>query len=255
MSQMNILLTNDDGVNALGINKLADFLKNYYNTIVVAPERERSAVSHAITLHKPLRLTNIRKESNIEIYYVNGTPSDCIKLAIDVVLDNKPDIVISGINWGLNLGTDILYSGTVSAAIEAAINGIPSMAVSLEEDADLNDKTIYIFIKNLIEETIQKGLPKHTLLNVNIPKKIKNDKGIKITSLGLINYVENFTKRIDPRGKEYYWMAGKLLDNYKDEGSDIVSVKNGYISITPIHFDLTEYTLAEKLKNWNIKIN
>lgn len=250
---MNILLTNDDGVFAPGINKLASRLKENYKVIVVAPDRERSAVGHAITLHKPLRLKNIIKENNLEVYHVNGTPSDCVKLGIDVVSKEKPGIIISGINDGFNLGTDILYSGTVSAAIEGAINDYPSIAVSLEAGADLNNY-IFSFLENLIDNIIYNGLPENTLLNVNIPKMNIKYEGVKITTLGRRSYVENFTKRVDPRGKEYYWLAGKISQDVNNEGSDIISVKNGYISITPIHFDLTRYDLIETLKNWDISI-
>lgn len=252
---MNILLTNDDGIHATGIIKLAEFLKERYNVTVVAPDRERSAVGHAITLHKPLRLVNIKRSDGLETYAVNGTPSDCVKLAIDVVYKNiKPNLVISGINYGLNLGTDILYSGTVSAAIEAAIYEIPSIAVSLAEDADISDKRIYQFLDQLIINIVRFGIPKNTLLNVNIPVLKQEIKGIKITTLGTRTYIENFTKNVDPRGKEYYWMAGKLLEDLNDERTDIVSVKNGFISITPIHFDLTKYDLIDTLKSWDIKL-
>lgn len=252
---MNILLTNDDGIHAPGIIKLAEFLKEKYNVTVVAPDRERSAVGHAITLHKPLRLINIKRNDGLLAYAVNGTPSDCVKLAIDVVYKNKkPGLVISGINYGLNLGTDILYSGTVSAAIEAAIYDIPSIAVSLAEDANINDKRIYQFLDQLIMNIVHYGIPKNTLLNVNIPALKQEIKGIKITTLGTRLYIENFTKNIDPRGKEYYWMAGKLSEDENDERTDIVSVKNGFISITPIHFDLTRYDLIDALKSWDIKL-
>lgn len=251
---MKILLTNDDGVHALGILKLADYLKNKYHVIVVAPERERSAVSHAITLHKPLRLKKVKEENNLKIYAVNGTPSDCVKLGIEVVLGQKPDLVISGINEGLNLGTDILYSGTVSAAIEAAIYGIPAIAVSLSEKAEVEDKRIYKFLENLITKVLQKGIPANTLLNVNIPDLKENIKGVKSTILGKRTYIETFQKNFNPRGKEYYWMAGKISEAENDERTDIVSVKNGYISITPIHFDLTSYDMIDDINSWNLKI-
>lgn len=251
---MNILLTNDDGVQADGIIKLAEFLKGTHNVTVVAPDRERSAVGHAITLHKPLRLINIKKDDGLIVYSVNGTPSDCVKLALDVIFKGKPDLVISGINYGLNLGTDVLYSGTVSAAIEAAIYSVPSIAVSLDENADINDKRIYKFLSQLIRNVQYYGFQKHTLLNVNIPVLKQKIKGIKITTLGTRIYIENFTKNIDPHGKEYYWMAGKLSEDENDERTDIVSVKNGYISITPIHFDLTRYDLIDILKSWDMKI-
>lgn len=251
---MEILLTNVDGVQGLGMLKLAEYLKDKYKVTVVAPEKERSAISHAITLHKPLRLKKVKEEDSLKIYAVNGTPSDCVKLGIEVVLEEKPDIIISGINEGLNLGTDILYSGTVSAAIEAAIYGIPAIAVSLAETADIEDRRIYKFLENLIEKVLEKGLPKNTLLNVNIPDFKKGIKGVKATILGKRIYIETFQKNYDPRGKEYYWMAGKISEIEKDERTDIVSVKEGYISITPIHFDLTEYNMINILNSWDIKI-
>ncbi|HHW56644.1 MAG TPA: 5'/3'-nucleotidase SurE [Clostridia bacterium] len=251
---MKILLTNDDGVQGLGMLKLAEYLKGKYDVTVVAPEKERSAISHAITLHKPLRLKKIKEEQNLKIFAVNGTPSDCIKLGVEVVLGRKPDMVVSGINNGLNLGTDILYSGTVSAAIEASLYGIPAIAVSLSETADIEDKRIYKFLESLIEIILKKGLPKDILLNVNIPDFQEGVKGIKATKLGKRIYIETFQKNYDPRGKEYYWMAGKISKIEEDEGTDIVSVKEGYISITPIHFDLTQYDMIKDLDSWSIKI-
>lgn len=248
---MKILLTNDDGVYADGLNKLANNLKAKYDVLIVAPDRERSAIGHAITLHKPLRLNNIHKEKNLEIYHVNGTPSDCVKLGIDVI-SKDIDIIISGINNGFNLGTDILYSGTVSAALEASINGYPSIAISLESGANLNNKEIYTFIESLIENIKNNGMPIHSFLNINLPKVESGYKGIRITTLGSRSYKENFTKRIDPRGKEYYWLAGRISEDVNNDDSDIVAVNNGFISITPVHFDLTKYDLIKILKKWEI---
>lgn len=176
-----------------------------------------------------------------------------MKLGIDVVMKDKPDIIVSGINDGFNLGTDILYSGTVSAAMEGSINGFSSIAISLEAGSDITDKAL-LFIKKLIKSVAKNGLPKNALLNVNIPNISDNYSGVKITKLGYRNYVENFTRRIDPHGREYYWLAGKVLENINEEDSDIVAVKNGFISITPIQFDLTMYNLIDTLKNWDIQI-
>ncbi|AFK86886.1 MULTISPECIES: 5'/3'-nucleotidase SurE [Thermoanaerobacterium] len=250
---MNVLLTNDDGVFSDGINELAVFLKDYYDVVVVAPDRERSAVGHAITMHKPLRIKKIKDDDRLKIFYANGTPSDCVKLGIDVVMDKKPDIIISGINDGFNLGTDVLYSGTVSAAMEGAINGYPSVAISLEAESKLSDKAM-LYIRKLIDNVARNGLPKNCLLNVNIPNVSDEFNGIKITKLGQRNYTENFTKRIDPRGRDYYWLAGKVLENANDEDSDIIAVKNGFISITPIQLDLTMYSFIDNLKNWDMSI-
>ncbi|AAM24560.1 MAG: 5'-nucleotidase SurE [Caldanaerobacter subterraneus] len=255
MGKTSVLLTNDDGVQAKGILYLAEYLKeNGFDVVVVAPEKERSAISHAITLHKPLRLKPVREEENLRIYAINGTPSDCVKMGIEVVMEKNPDIIISGINNGLNMGTDILYSGTVSAAIEGALYGIPALAVSLEEDGDFEEQRMYIFLKKLIEKVLEEGLPKNTLLNVNIPDFRKGINGIRITILGKRIYTETFQKNYDPRGKEYYWMAGKISEIDNDERTDIVSVKKGYISITPIHFDLTDYEAVKKLSSWKIDI-
>jgi 5'-nucleotidase len=255
MERIPVLITNDDGVQSKGILNLAEYLRGKdFSVVVVAPEKERSAISHAITLHKPLRLKPVKEEENLAIYAINGTPSDCIKMGIEVVMKVRPRIIISGINNGFNMGTDILYSGTVSAAIEGALYGIPAIAVSLEEDGDLDDVRIYSFLHKLIRKVLSEGLPQNTLLNVNIPDFKKGIKGVKITVLGKRIYTETFQKNYDPRGKEYYWMAGKISEIDNDERTDIVSVKDGFISITPIHFDLTDYETVEKLKEWKIDI-
>ncbi|MGB9779396.1 MAG: 5'/3'-nucleotidase SurE [Caldanaerobacter sp.] len=255
MEKIPVLITNDDGVQSKGILSLAEYLReNGFYVVAVAPEKERSAISHAITLHKPLRLKPVKEEKDLRIYAVNGTPSDCIKMGIEVVMEVKPKIIISGINNGFNMGTDILYSGTVSAAIEGALYGIPAIAVSLEEEGNLDDVRIYVFLNKLIEKVLSEGLPQNTLLNVNIPDFKKGVRGVKVTVLGKRIYTETFQKNYDPRGKEYYWMAGKISEIDNDERTDIVSVKNGFISITPIHFDLTDYSTVEKLKKWEIDV-
>lgn len=253
---MKILLTNDDGIFAEGIYKLAKNLSKENNVVIVAPDRQRSATGHAITMHHPLRANKIKYyDTNITAWSVDGTPSDCVKLGVEALLDSRPDIIISGINDGPNLGTDILYSGTVSAAIEGAIQGIQSMALSLVGFRDLDFDFAAECSKSLVNTLQKNSLPKDTLLNVNIPNSSKKDiKGVKITSLGVRRYSNSFVKRIDPRGQEYYWMGGEVVEEDQREDSDIHAIKENYISVTPIHFDLTEIELMNKIKEWNIKL-
>lgn len=253
---MKILVTNDDGIFAEGIYKLAKKLNEQHEIFVVAPDRQRSATGHAITMHHPLRAKkSIFFDTNISAWSVDGTPADCVKLALEALLEEKPDFVISGINDGPNLGTDVLYSGTVSAAVEGAMHGIQSIAVSMaytkDIDFDLGAELAY----KMVEEFKERKLPDDTLLNVNIPKGSKEELGgTKITTLGIRRYKNTFVKRYDPRGNEYYWLGGEIINKTQNDDSDIVCIKNKYISVTPIHYDLTKYDLAESMKAWNIKL-
>jgi 5'-nucleotidase len=249
---MRILVTNDDGIGARGIKCLVQALKGVGEIYVVAPERERSAVGHAITMHKPLRANRVAYFGDeVKAWAVNGTPSDCVKLGVEALLGIKPDIVFSGINRGSNLGTDVLYSGTVSAAIEGAISGIPSAALSLAsfeaEDYSAAGDFAVVLAKNVCE----KGLEKDTLLNVNIPAVSKEKiKGIKITSLGTRRYRNSFETRKDPRGHEYYWMSGEAIDELNSEDCDLYWITRNYITITPIHFDLTKFDMIKRIREW-----
>lgn len=245
MKDLHILITNDDGIHAAGIQHLSQTLFNQgcCKISIVAPDRERSAVGHAITMHRPLRVEEINFLHNPELkgWSVNGTPSDCVKLAVEAILEERPDMVISGINQGSNLGTDVLYSGTVSAAVEGLIIGIPSIAVSL---TDRGDNFCYNFtadfICRLIPGLLESNLLSETLLNVNVPVAIKKIRGAKVTSLGKRRYRNIFDKRVDPRGLLYYWLAGELVeDDPEDADSDTRAIRDGYISVTPIHFPLT----------------
>jgi 5'-nucleotidase len=256
-----VLLTNDDGIYAEGIQILGDTLLQDENVeiYIVAPDHERSATGHAITMHRPLRAEEAKfyHNSTLKGWSVNGTPSDCVKLAIEYLLPQKPDLVISGINPGANLGTDVLYSGTVSAAIEAIILGIPAMAVSLTEQKNPDFRFAANFVLRFLRTINNYDLPHNTLLNINIPGKTRKEiAGVAITRLGLRQYRNAFQKRIDPRGKNYYWLAGELVDatEGEEEDTDVVAVKNSYISITPVHFDLTNYNLLHQLKQikWEI---
>ena len=246
MKQPHILITNDDGIHAEGIQTLCQVLAEEHPDIrlsVIAPERERSAIGHAITMHKPLRVEEIKLAINNELqgYSVNGTPSDCVKLAVEAILDSKPDMVISGINRGSNLGTDVLYSGTVSAAVEGLILGIPSVAVSLTGNGDGKAfRYAGQLISQMIPRLLTGNIEADTLINVNVPFKIDDIKGVKVTCLGTRRYQNAFEKRTDPRGMHYYWMAGELVDDeFEGDSCDTRAVREGYISITPIHFQLT----------------
>ncbi len=247
-----MLITNDDGIFAEGIYKLAVKLNEEYEVYVVAPDRQRSATGHAITMHHPLRANKVSLfDTNIEAWAVDGTPADCVKLAVEALLEKTPDLIISGINDGPNLGTDVLYSGTVSAAIEGAIHGIQSIAVSMAESRDINYNLAVNYISKLLLNLKDKELPFDTLLNINVPNT-NFIKGVKITTLGIRRYKNSFIKRNDPRGKDYYWLGGEIIEEKQSSDSDVVAVNNGYISITPIHYDLTKYNFIEELKNWDL---
>lgn len=252
---MLILISNDDGISAPGINALRQALEQLGEVVVVAPDRPRSAAGLSITIHKPLRVEEITfPDSKSKGFAVNGTPSDCVKLAIQALLPVKPDLVVSGINLGSNLGTDVLYSGTVSAALEAVINDVPAMAVSLASWESRDFSQAAAFSGRLVTKVMEKGLPNETLLNVNIPVVAAGDKppGVCVTRLGKRRYQNSFEKRLDPRGKVYYWMGGEILDLEAEPDTDIACVKNGDISVTPLLFDVTNLEFIEYVKQWNL---
>ncbi|NLI13677.1 5'/3'-nucleotidase SurE [Pelotomaculum propionicicum] len=248
---MRILLSNDDGIEADGLNELRAALQEKHEIYVVAPDRERSATGHKITVHRPLRVKEWTYPGSAATgWAVDGTPADCVKLGLEALLPEPPDLVISGINFGPNLGTDVLYSGTVSAAVEGTINGIPSLAVSLASYEFRDFSYAGDFIKQIIA-AMGKELPARTLLNINAPPGMP--RGTKVTRLGNRRYVNIFDKRTDPRGRVYFWMAGEPFDlDIDDPETDVWAVKEGYISITPVQFDLTDYSFLENLRE-NIK--
>ncbi|WP_418790002.1 5'/3'-nucleotidase SurE [Phosphitispora sp. TUW77] len=252
---MLILISNDDGIQAPGINALRSALEHLGDVCVVAPDRPRSASGLGITIHKPLRVEEFEfSASNAKGYAVNGTPSDCVKLAIQALLPSKPDIVVSGINLGPNLGTDVLYSGTVSAALEGVINGVPSIAVSLASWESVDFDYAAKFAQKLVKVVLDKGLPDETLLNVNVPvlNDEKKPNRVAVTRLGKRRYENTFEKRRDPRGKDYYWMGGEVMDIMAEPGTDIASVKNGEISVTPLFFDVTDNNFMNMVREWNL---
>jgi 5'-nucleotidase len=246
-----ILVSNDDGINAEGIYVLVKELKKIADVTVVAPEKQMSAVGHAITVQYPLRVNPFYKNGEFFGYAVDGTPADAVKLAVRALLkDKKIDLLVSGINHGMNTSINIIYSGTVSAATEGTILGIPSFAISLatyEPNPDFSFAAK--FAVKLAQFIFENGIPSGTLLNVNVPAVPENQiKGVLITRQGKAFWDDWFDLRKDPNGREYYWLTGKFVNYEEDINSDHTAVQNKYISITPIHFDLTDYEAIDKLK-------
>lgn len=252
---MHILLTNDDGILAPGIRALWQELSKVFRISVVAPDSEKSASSQAITVHHPIWVDKHPLDNqDICAWRVGGTPTDCVKIALEaLLLNDQPDIIVSGINQGSNLGTDVLYSGTVSAAIEGALHGLPSVAMSLDSWQSFDFTAAAKTARKVVETMMNKELPPNTLLNVNVPALPENQlKGIAITKLGIRSYENTFERRQDPRGRTYYWMSGQVSETENAPDSDIVAVKNGKISVTPIHFDLTNYGIMNLLETWEL---
>lgn len=252
---MRILLTNDDGLYAEGLQSLIRSLKQIADLTVIAPDRERSAVGHSLTFFNPLRIQKIKRVKNCVIYSSDGTPSDCVLLGIYDLMSRKPDLIISGINHGSNMGQDITYSGTVSAAMEGAIHGIPSAAISLAAFEGLNFKYAAKFAKKIAKAVIKKGLPSYYLLNVNIPNVPESQiKGIEITKQGRSIYEQRLIKRTDPRGVEYYWITGEVPSGDISPGTDFKAIHENKVSITPINLlKMTDLDFMRKLKKWNLK--
>lgn len=247
---MKILVTNDDGYLAPGIRSLANALEELGDVVVVAPDREQSATSHSLTLHHPLR---VRKTAE-NWYHVDGTPTDCVMLAVNAILDERPDFVFSGINHGQNMGEDVSYSGTVSAAMEATLLGIPSVAISLvrgeERLLEGYEPIIRRLAGEIVEGPVNKLFPSDTLLNVNLPdREADRVRGFKVTSLGKRMYVDPVVTDKDPHGRVYYWIGGGDVEWEGPEGSDYHAVEEGYISITPIHLDLTNHRVIQDLRS------
>lgn len=252
---MKILISNDDGIVANGIKVLSETLAAEHDVYVVAPDRERSAAGHSLTLHTPLRVEELEPTNGIKRCWVTtGTPGDCVKIGINAILSEgeKPDIVISGINHGPNLGSDILYSGTVSCAMEGAMLDCPSIAVSLASLRYEHDdfKFAAKFILSLLPKLKEFNFPKKTILNVNVPALDPEDiVGVAITELGRKMFTDTYEKRVDPRGKVYYWMAGELINEPVDAQTDIAAVRNNKISITPVTYEMTRKGFMSELNS------
>lgn len=248
-----ILLTNDDGINAPGLSALNQQVNKIAESIIVAPTVECSGVGHGITILDPLRIDKIHNNGNFYGYAVNGTTADCVKTAVFSLLEKKPDVVISGINLGPNTGINMFYSGTVSGAAEGTILEIPSFAVSLATFTNPDFTYAAKFAKNLAEKIISKRIPEGIFLNVNIPPCSEDKiKGIKITSQGRSIYKERYDKRRDPFGRDYYWLTGQKIKQKNNLDIDESAVQADYISITPLHIDMTNYKFINELKEWDI---
>ena len=251
---MKILVCNDDGIDSQGIYSLVESLKEIGTVTVVAPLKEQSAVGHAITMQIPLRVTKSYKDGKFFGYAVNGTPADCIKIGIRNIMKEPPDLVVSGINHGSNTAINIIYSGTVSAAREAAIMDIPSMAVSVTNHEVTDFKFAAKVTRLLAKELAGKDIPKGTLLNINVPDVPEEQiAGIILTKQGKSKWDDIYEQRIDPYGKDYFWLTGNLMEVDTEIETDQVAIKKNYVSISPIHFDLTDYETFDKMKNWNLE--
>lgn len=251
MRDMKVLITNDDGIASAGITALVSRIKEISEVVIVAPDTEQSAVGHAITVSFPLRVTEIGKAG----YAVSGTPADCVKLAVKEILKTPPDMVISGINLGPNTGTHIIYSGTVSAATEATILGIPAFAISLGTYINPDFSFAAEFAKRLALMIREKGLPKGVLLNVNIPAVPKDQiKGVRWTVQGETKFIGALEKRIDPRGKTYYWLTPEIVEVSGGPELDTIALRNNEISITPLHYDMTARDSLSMFSKWQFMV-
>ena len=253
MTEKMILVTNDDGIYTDGIYWLWEAVKDFGNVLVVAPDTEKSAVGHAITITNPLRTTHVNRRGGFRGYAVHGTPADCVKIAVRSILKSPPDLVVSGINYGANVGTNVIYSGTVSAATEGTFLGIPSVAVSIDSHHPEDFKPAMDITQNTLNKVLEFGLPEGTLLNVNVPDiPGAMIKGTRITTQGNAYFRDRFEKREDPRGNIYYWMTGESIDPDLSGNTDNWALKDGYISVTPIHYKLTNKTFMSDLESWEI---
>ncbi len=251
-----ILISNDDGITAPGIKALIEAMKPLGELVIVAPDSPQSGMGHAVTISKPLRLDKTDFYGDITAYQCSGTPADCVKLAVDKVLHRKPDLLVSGINHGSNSSINVLYSGTMSAAMEGAIEGIPSAGFSLcnyayDADFSLAQKIAQQIAKNII----QNGLPVGTLLNVNIPNvDAASLKGVRICRQANAKWQEEFDERRDPNGRRYFWLTGKFINNDKGEDTDEWALANQFASVVPVHFDLTAHHAITPLNSWDLKL-
>ncbi len=249
---MKILLTNDDGIYSPGILALKQAMTTFGSVTVVAPDVQKSGVGHAITFSHPLRVREVYLDSEFIGYGIDGSPADCVKLGVREIMKEKPELLVAGINIGANVGINVIYSGTVAAAIEGAILGIPSVAISLEVSETSPDiQGAASIAKDMVSHIIRKELPKGTLLNINIPLIPKKEiKGVKIAKQYSGDFDEHFDKRTDPRGRVYYWLAGTGWPEVDVDGTDMNVLKDGFISITPLRYDLTDKNFLKEIETW-----
>ncbi len=254
MKKLRVLICNDDGINAEGIFALTEEMKKVAEVTVVAPDKQQSAVGHAITVNYPLRALPYHKNNDFFGYAVEGTPADCVKLGVRFLMKEKPDLVMSGINHGANTAINIIYSGTVSAATEGMILGIPSIALSLAAYQNLDFTYAAKFSARLALLVAEKGLPSGTLLNVNIPNVPESEiKGVMITKQGISVWNDRFDVRRDPANREYFWLTGQMDVLDSDLDADQIAVKNNYVSITPVRYDLTDRQMLDAMKTWGVE--
>jgi 5'-nucleotidase len=250
-----ILVTNDDGIDSVGLSALARALKSVDDVCVIAPNRNWTAAGHTKTLDRPLRVTEVTlRGSRITAYSTDGSPSDCVALAFLGLLPARPRLVVSGINTGPNMGSDITYSGTVSAAMEAVVSRVPGIAVSLADYFEWDFSYSARFAARLARKVLSAGLDSDVLLNVNVPPLPRADiKGVQVTRLGQREYRDELIKRADPFGRDYYWIGGGPPGGKGEPGTDLHAVANGYVSITPIQIDLTNHALMEHIAAWKLR--
>lgn len=252
MTKPLILITNDDGVNAPGLRTLIKVMRELGDVLIVAPDRPMSGMAHAVTITAPLRVHKIKEEEGYVEYSCSGTPVDCVKLGQKAILGRKPDLVVSGINHGSNASVNVIYSGTMAAVIEGALENIPSIGFSLDEyshDADFSQSEPYV--RSIAENVIKNGLPEYTCLNVNIPAVNGSPiKGIKIVRQAMAFWEEKFDQRQDPHMRDYFWLTGVFRNHDKGEDTDEWALRNNYVAVVPIHFDLTSHKTIPLLKDW-----
>lgn len=245
-----ILVTNDDGIQAPGIEVLARHLSAVGEVVVYAPDRQQSAVGHGVSLDRPLRVHQYREDW----FMVDGTPTDCVMLAVRDLLKRRPDLVVSGINDGANLGDDVTYSGTVAGAYEGMLLGVPSIAVSDVSYDPQNRETAGVFAAKIARHVLKEGLPADTMLNVNVPDiPAESVTGILLTRMGRRHYEDEIVKRHDPRGKIYYWIGGSAPSHHAEPGTDFEAIEQAKVSVTPLHRDMTHHAVLDTLRQWRIE--
>ncbi|MDH5412632.1 MAG: 5'/3'-nucleotidase SurE [Flavobacteriaceae bacterium] len=250
-----ILVTNDDGITAPGIRTLISIMNEIGDVVVVAPDNPQSGMGHAITVNTTLRCNPVTVDEGPQLEYsCSGTPADCVKMAVNEILNKKPDLCVSGINHGSNASLNVIYSGTMSAAVEAGIEGVPAIGFSLlDYNWDANFEASKEFVKKITLNVLKNKLPEGIVLNVNIPDMKKEDiKGTKVCRQAHGNWVEDFDKRVSPQGEDYYWLTGKFVNLDKGEDTDLWALKNGYVSIVPVQFDMTAHHYIQKLNSWGL---
>jgi len=250
-----ILVTNDDGITAPGIRTLISVMNEIGDVVVVAPDNPQSGMGHAITVNTTLRCNPITVDEGPQLEYsCSGTPADCVKMAVNEILNKKPDLCVSGINHGANSSINVIYSGTMSAAVEAGIEGVPAIGFSLlDYNWDANFEACKEFVRNITLNVLKHKLPEGVVLNVNIPNlKREEIKGVKICRQALGNWKEDFDKRVSPQGEDYYWLTGKFVNLDQGEDTDLWALENGYVSMVPVQFDLTAHHYIQKLNSWDL---